>query len=137
MSKDSPMRVGKLQGGLNIFNNVAGLKRNIANNYDDSVYSASRADLDTIDGASLAEQSSDDDMGDYDYNIETNRIVKTRHRGSIKASSRRSIYSRRTQTVEPRSGSIGFKNGKPTQDLIKMLIKRESKRKDLVVRTGR
>ena len=102
------MRLKSLHGGPSIFNNAA-LRRG-----DDSVYSPSRGDLDTIDGASLAEQSSeDDDMGDYDYNIETNRIVKTRHRGSLKASSRRSKFSQRAYTTDVRS-SIGFKNGKPT-----------------------
>lgn len=57
--------------------------------FDDSTLSPSKNnDLETIDGASLAEQtdtsepasnsssssssSADDDMGDYDYNIETN-----------------------------------------------------------------
>ena len=98
---------------------------------------ASLGEYETNDGASL-QSSDDDDMGDYDYNIETNTIVKTRHRNSVKASSRRSLYSKRHYScaVEPRAGSLGFKKI-PTQDLIKMLIKRESKRKDLIVKSGK
>ena len=50
----------------------------------------------TLDGASMAEESSeDDDMGDYDFNIETLSIVKTRLRGSASIKARRSGFSKR------------------------------------------
>ena len=79
----SPMLRGTLgnNGGLNIFNkNATTTPHNV------SSPPPGKLDLDTIDGTSLAEESSeDDDMGDYDYNIETNRIVKTRRHASMKS----------------------------------------------------
>ena len=78
------MRVKPMRGGLNIFQNVSALRK------DDTGNRASLGEYETNDGASL-QSSDDDDMGDYDYNIETNTIVKTRHHNSVKASSRRSF----------------------------------------------
>ena len=50
----------------------------------------------TLDGASMAEESSeDDDMGEYDLNIETLSIVKTRLTGSLSVKARRSGFSKR------------------------------------------
>ena len=52
--------------------------------------------LTTLDGASMAEESSeDDDMGEYDFNIETLSIVKQRYHGASSVKARRAGFSKR------------------------------------------
>lgn len=118
--KKSPIRMNKIQGGgPSIFNQATAA----TNHADETIWSPVRVDLDVIDTA--GQSSEDDSMGDYDYNIETNRIVKTRRANSIRrtANSRRSRFAR-AQTEEG-GRFLGFnKSGRGKQDLIKMLIKR-------------
>ena len=85
-------------GGLNMFNRLLALRKEDG----ESLCSPLTKELDTIngDGASLAEESSDDDMGEYDYNIETNRIVNSRHHKSVKSGTRRSAYSKKAFTMD-------------------------------------
>ena len=79
----------------------------------------------TIDAASLAEDSSDLDE-EYELDLGTNRMTKS------KPVSRRANFSK--QNTNKKATTTSSDDGAGFREIIRSLIKRESKRGDLLVR---
>ena len=100
----------------------------------ESLTKSRERDLETIDANSFAEASSseDSDMGDYDIDIKTQKIVKTNKKNDA-ASNRSAATSRRkmmkkSATIASDGFSMFGKSSADKSHIIKMLVKRESKR---------